>query len=139
MKFKVPGKPQGKARARVVNFGGRARAYTPEQTILYENYIKQCFLSAATPNDKELYEKPLHLQIIAVYGIPKGFSKVKEIQALNGELKPCVKPDIDNIAKVVCDALNGIAYKDDNQIVTLVVGKIYGIEPKLIISLKESI
>lgn len=34
-----------------------------------------------------------------------------------------VKPDVDNIAKTVLDALNGVAYADDSQVVRLVVNK----------------
>ena len=44
---------------------------------------------------------------------------------LNGELRPTKKPDCDNIAKVILDALNGIAYHDDSQVVELVVHKHY--------------
>lgn len=36
------------------------------------------------------------------------------------------KPDADNIAKIVLDGLNSIAYDDDNQITELIVKKIYG-------------
>ena len=38
---------------------------------------------------------------------------------------PTLKPDADNIAKAVCDALNGIAYKDDKQINCLTVDKVW--------------
>ena len=45
-------------------------------------------------------------------------------------LQPALKPDADNIAKIVCDGLNSIAYKDDKQIVSLTVLKVWtdGIE-----------
>ena len=42
-----------------------------------------------------------------------------------GELLPCKKPDADNIAKVICDALNKVAYGDDTQICSLKVDKRY--------------
>lgn len=47
------------------------------------------------------------------------------------------KPDIDNIAKVVCDALNGVAYKDDKQIVSLKLAKRYGSLPMVVIDINE--
>lgn len=37
----IPGKPQGKARARTCKTG---HSYTPENTVLYENLIKTSFL-----------------------------------------------------------------------------------------------
>ena len=51
---------------------------------------------------------------------------------------PKRKPDIDNVLKVVLDSLNGIAYKDDAQVVMVSGKKIYGDEPKLIIEMKGS-
>lgn len=41
------------------------------------------------------------------------------------EIMPTKKPDCDNVAKMICDALNGLAYKDDAQIVNLNVLKAY--------------
>lgn len=42
--FHVPGKPQGKARAKTVRnkHTGNTMSYTPETDLLYENYIKDC-------------------------------------------------------------------------------------------------
>ena len=41
------------------------------------------------------------------------------------------KPDCDNIAKIILDSLNGIAFKDDNQVSKLEVNKVYGTEDKV--------
>lgn len=134
--FTVPGEPQGKARARTC--GGHT--YTPEKTVLYENLIKteyarQCgnrkfsILSDGTA-------QPVAVRIDAVYGIPKSYSKKNRERALSGELAPTKKPDADNIAKVVCDALNGVAYVDDTQVVDLRVFKRFG-EPCVTISICE--
>jgi len=134
--FTVPGEPQGKARARTC--GGHT--YTPEKTVLYENLIKteyarQCGnLKFATLSDGTA--QPVAVRIEAVYGIPKSYSKKKRERALNGELAPTKKPDADNIAKVVCDALNGVAYVDDTQVVDLRVFKRFG-EPCVTISICE--
>ena len=57
--------------------------------------------------------------------------------ALNGELKPTVKPDLDNIAKIVADALNGLAYRDDSCIVDLVVRKRYGVEARVEVKIHD--
>ncbi|HHD2713896.1 RusA family crossover junction endodeoxyribonuclease [Clostridium perfringens] len=63
--------------------------------------------------------------IVAYYKIPKSYSK-KRVQAIRDGLeKPIKKPDADNIAKIILDSLNGIAYKDDSQIIELSVIKRY--------------
>lgn len=56
---------------------------------------------------------------------------------LNNTISPTKKPDIDNIVKIVLDAMNELAFKDDTQITKLEVEKIYGIEEKLQIKIEE--
>jgi len=127
--FEVPGKPQGKARARTTRYG----TYTPEKTVLYENLIKVCYRQVT-----DYYtEEPLHMTIEAVFEPVKSTSKVRRKKMLEGEIKPTKKPDIDNIAKVVLDALNGVAYKDDTQVISLAVTKRYGPFNKLNVILRS--
>ena len=56
---------------------------------------------------------------------------------LDGLIRPTKKPDWDNIGKVVCDALNGIAYRDDAQIVDSMVRKFYGEVPRVVVIIRE--
>ena len=56
---------------------------------------------------------------------------------LAGLEKPTKKPDIDNIGKVVMDALNKIAFDDDSQVIKLLVEKVYGEEPRVEITIGE--
>ena len=58
-------------------------------------------------------------------GIPSSFSKKKKEQALDGEIRPTKKPDVDNVLKAVMDALNGVWYLDDKQVVVGSVCKEY--------------
>jgi Holliday junction resolvase RusA-like endonuclease len=51
------------------------------------------------------------------------------------KLLPCKKPDIDNVIKIIADSLNGIAYKDDTQIVKLTAHKLYSDNPRVEIKL----
>ena len=75
--------------------------------------------------DGRYLEGSIKALIIAYYKIPKSYSK-KRVQAIRDGLeKPTKKPDADNIAKIILDSLNGIAYKDDSQIVELRVIKRY--------------
>lgn len=137
VKFTVPGQPKGKARARTVRRGGgKSFSYTPEGTILYENLIKTCYLQDAGHvlfNDGQ----PLAVDIIAFYEVPKSYSKKKKQEMLDGQLYPTKKPDIDNIAKCVLDALNKLAYRDDTQVVRLHMEKHYAEIPRVEVEIRE--
>lgn len=124
VRFYVPGKPQGKARARTFYNKrlGHMQSITPENTVLYENRIIQCFLEQAG-TERKLLEGPVQVYIAAYYPVPKSTTKKNRKEIAEQRLLPTKKPDADNIAKVVCDALNQIAYADDTQIVRLIVTK----------------
>jgi Holliday junction resolvase RusA-like endonuclease len=131
MKFTIPGEPTGKGRPRVTKWG----THTPEKTVLYENLVKLCYQDQC----KEYAEKPLVAHIEIYYGIPKSAPKKNIKPMLEGKIRPCKKPDIDNICKIIFDALNGIAYKDDTQIVQLHATKFYGETPHVFVTLREVI
>lgn len=70
--------------------------------------------------------------------IPKGTSKKKREQMLLGEIQPITRTgDIDNLFKAVADALNGVAYDDDSQIVEATVRKLYLDEAKAEVTIRE--
>lgn len=129
--FNIPGKIQAKQRPR---FNG-IYAYTPEKTVNYENWVKACYLEKYRNNN--LLDAPLEVHIIAYYEIPKSVSKKKKQDMLDNKIYPTIKPDTDNIAKSILDSLNGIAYKDDKQIVSLKVDKYYAEIPSVSIEIKE--
>lgn len=124
--FHVPGKPQGKARARTFYnvSAGKHMSTTPESTVLYENLIKTMYIRAAKGCKFEK-DIPVTLCIVARYTPTKSTSKKKMQQMMEGEILPLKKPDIDNIVKVIADALNGVAYRDDTQIVLIKAKKVY--------------
>jgi Holliday junction resolvase RusA-like endonuclease len=73
-----------------------------------------------------------------VYPIPESWTKKKKALALNNELLPKVKPDIDNVIKGVFDALNGIVWKDDNLVVQVEAYKRYGHKALIDIEVQEA-
>jgi Holliday junction resolvase RusA-like endonuclease len=119
----IPGVPHGKARPKVTTINGIARAYTPSKTVEYENLVKLAW-GRQPPLDGAIVA-----DIVAYYAIPASWSKRKTDQALCGAIVPQTKPDADNISKVILDALNHIAYKDDSQVVDLRVRKVYSLTP----------
>ena len=70
-------------------------------------------------------DKGIGVKIFACYKCPQSFSKSKTEQALTGNVKPTKRPDADNIAKIILDSLNGIAWNDDASVTTLAVTKCY--------------
>ena len=132
--FEIVGEPQGKGRPRFSTRGGFVKTYTPEKTASYENFVKLCYLNKYKG---QKLDGEIIAEIIAYFSIPKSFSKKKRLEAIEGKIKPTKKPDTDNIAKTILDSLNGIAFEDDQQVVALLVKKLYGEEAKVVVSLKN--
>lgn len=122
-KFTVPGNPVGKGRPRL----SRGVIYTPRETSDYESWIVHNF--------KYQYPRVLpstqciSLTIIATYHTPK---KTKHIEPRGKGY-----PDLDNVIKIVMDALNGVAYGDDSQVVCIYSHKRYSEESQLEIEIRE--
>ena len=115
----VEGTIRGKQRPRFNTKNGRA--FTSGQTINYENWIKQCYINQSN----KLLNGPIRARIEIYYSVPKSYFKTKrKIEAIKDDIDyPMKKPDSDNIAKIVLDSLNKIAYEDDKQVVELTVIK----------------
>lgn len=135
--FTISGPPQGKARPKVVRIKtGASVTYTPDKTVRYEELTRIRYRAAAR-GFKFADDAQVGIQITARYPIPKSKSKRVKAAMLAGQIRPAKKPDCDNIVKIVCDALNGIAYRDDAQIVLAQVAKEYGDEPRTFVRLWE--
>lgn len=134
VKFTIYGKPFGKQRPRVANHGGYVQAYTPKETINYENLVKFSYLQEC--GNRKL-EGGIAAEIIGVFPVAKSESKKRRSLMLSGVIPHTKKCDCDNLAKSILDALNGIAYDDDSQICKLTVEKIYGENPRVEVKLEE--
>jgi Holliday junction resolvase RusA-like endonuclease len=119
--FTVYGEPQGKARARTVRSGGKVHSFTPQKTADYEELVRRAWLASGETG--YFNKTPIAVKILAYFQIPKSVSKKKREEMLDDFARPTKKPDADNIAKIICDGLNGIAYGDDAQVVDLEVTK----------------
>jgi len=133
IKFTIQGEPKGKGRPIFSRGNKFVRVYTPETTVNYENWVKICFQNAK----QKLHTGQLQAQIKCYMGIPKSCTKKKREESLNGKIRPTKKPDIDNIIKCIFDALNGLAYKDDKNIVSCTVDKWYSEEPRVEVEIWE--
>ena len=133
VQFEIIGEPQGKGRHRVQVIRGKVHTYTPDATANYENLVKVMYLRAC--GRVRLYGA-IKAEITAIYSIPQSWSKKRKEAACKGDIAPMKKPDTDNIAKIILDSLNGVAYDDDKQVVELVVKKQYDIRPRVIVVLE---
>ena len=128
----LPFNPVAKGRPR---FTRRGHAYTPAKTAEYERNIRDYY----TTQEGKMFEGAIFVKIIFAMPIPKSFSKKVQQQISLGEYKHIKKPDADNMAKSVLDALNGVAFTDDSLITHLTVAKHYSTNPGIWLTIKEDI
>lgn len=135
IEFIVPGDPKGKGRPRFSRVGKFTKTYTDPKTRLYELKIANEAKLAMFPH--EPLEGPVAVWMEVNVPIPASYSKKRKEACLLGIEMPCKKPDIDNCAKGVLDAMNGIVYKDDVQVIRLSLQKHYSTEPGVYIMVRE--
>lgn len=131
--FEVPGKIVGKGRPRLNTYTGNV--YTPTKTKDYESLVQQYFL-LKYPKFKP-FEGRVKVEINALFEVPKSTKKTEKELMLQNKINPTKKPDIDNIVKIVLDAMNGVAFKDDIQITKLDVEKAYASEEIIKVKISE--
>lgn len=130
--FTILGEPQGKGRPKFSSRGKFVHVYTPKKTADYESLVREAYGNLPKFNDV-----PLSVCIKAFYPIPKSMSKKDRKLIEEGKKLPMVKPDIDNVSKIILDSLNEVAYNDDKQVVDLIVNKYYSEEPKVEVFIDE--
>ena len=127
IKFFVACTPRGKQRARVTRHG----TYTPQETVELERMIgREC--KKAMAGAKPL-GGPLRLSLYVIFIQPRSWSATKK----SSTFWHTVKPDLDNIEKLVKDALKNIAWRDDCQVAKVDMAKFYGNITGLHIEIKE--
>lgn len=125
--FTIPGKPFAKQRPRATRQG---RVYTPNETVTFERTVGQIALQ----HFSEPLEGPVRITIRATFETPKSWSKKKTAELIN---RPHTqKPDLDNIAKSIKDALNRIAYSDDSQVCQMFVSKVWGPTARTVVTVE---
>ena len=110
--YSLEGDPVGKQRPKFA----RGRTYTPKKTVDYEKQIADQARSAM--GSSEPLETPVAVYIYINHAVPASYSKKRREACLAGIERPKVN-DIDNVCKCVLDAMNGIVFHDDKQVVSL--------------------
>lgn len=134
--IRIPVEPEPKLRPRFHIRRGRISTETPYKTKVFENTIAEYYMYEAKGFK---YEEKVPLVVDLVFGmkIPSSYSKKKRQDIDLGLLMPTTKPDIDNLTKSILDALNGIAFVDDSQIVQITAAKEYASEPYIYLNIRE--
>jgi Holliday junction resolvase RusA-like endonuclease len=131
----LAGPPRGKGRPRAtVNpRTGFARVYTDDRTARYESqlrYAAQQEMAGRPPT-----AQPIRVMVEARFQPAPSWSAKKQQAALAGHIRPATTPDADNLLKCL-DALNGVAWVDDRQIVDAVIRKVYAEAPALVVTIE---
>ena len=134
LKFTVKGDPVPQGRPRATRIGNKITMYDPKKS---RDYKKLVSTSVDSQYKGEPLQNALEMTIDIYRFIPKSTTKKNRGLIENNLYRPIVKPDVTNIAKGVEDALNGILYKDDSQIVDLRIRKYYSDNPRIEIEVKE--
>jgi Holliday junction resolvase RusA-like endonuclease len=121
--FTIEGEPKGKGRPRFT----RGRTYTPPETVSYEQLVALRYRNEANGYK---FTSPVGVLIYALHKPPKKSKKVVE-KMLREEILPTKRPDVDNIAKIILDGLNKVAWDDDTQVVELHIKKGYAENPEV--------
>ena len=132
--FQVLGEPKGKQRPRVVHNGAFSKAYTPKETVIYENLVRWSYQQQV---GAVKLEPPIAATIKGAFPIPKSVSKKKHSLMAEGKILHTKKIDCDNLAKIILDSLNKIAYDDDSGVSRLAVEKVYSENPMVEVTLEE--
>lgn len=134
-KIIVYGEPKGKGRPKFSKVGNFSKAYTPAPTVMYENRIATLYQQ--TNQIRFADDDYIDIAIYAYYGIPQSKPKKTKAAMQSGIIRPIKKCDADNIVKIVCDSLNGVAYRDDVQIMDATIHRFYDEIPRVEVYLRS--
>lgn len=135
--FTIYGEPCGKGRPRFARRGKFVSTYTDSKTVSYENLVK---LEYKNQCEDAYFDKDKQLSVIinCYFSRPKNITKNKLELYEADIIRPTKKPDTDNIAKIILDSLNKVAFDDDKQVVSLQVNKYFAKEgPSVQILIEE--
>lgn len=121
IQFTVPGTPVAQPRAKATSRGGHVSMYTPTKTSSGKSngiaeFKAAVRIAAAAIHRGPLLTGPLLVQIVAVF--PRQSNRVWKTRPMP-RYRHIVRPDVDNIAKSILDALKGVTWADDTQVCSI--------------------
>lgn len=128
----IAGKPTPKGRARSYIRNGLIAHYTPEETKIAEKKAAAEARIVMAKLNMNVIVAPLEIDVVCTFQPPKSWPPWKVDLINSGEMEHTSTPDGDNILKLICDAFNGIVWKDDSQLVIKKVTKLYSSEESIV-------
>ena len=126
--YELTGKPVPQKQTRFVCACRKGHAYDPSRKDLEQMQWQMRPFAPETP-----LQGPVELTMIFFFPIPKATSAIRRRQMINRVILPIVRPDEDNLAYIVTNAMKKIFYEDDSQICAKHVYKFYGAQPKTVV------
>jgi Holliday junction resolvase RusA-like endonuclease len=117
--------PQGRPRATVI--AGHASLYKPAKSRRWEEDARQ--VARQVMGDRKPWTGALNLSVRFWLALPQSWPEWKRKAAERQTIAPTTKPDLSNLLKAVEDALNGVVWIDDAQVVGIASVKSYGSAP----------
>lgn len=133
IRFTIPGEPVPQGRPRATSRGGFTRMYDPPASREYKKLVK---IYASKNRPDKLLEGYVEVEMHIYKRSLKSFSKRKQEEAEQGKLRPKTKPDADNYAKGILDAMKGIIWQDDGQVTDLIARKYYSERPRVEVAIR---
>jgi Holliday junction resolvase RusA-like endonuclease len=134
--FNIPGQPVPKGRPKFARRGAHVVAYTPAATVSYENLVKMAATLAMC--GVEPTAGPVALSVSLSMQIPASWSNKRRALAAAGSIAATKKPDADNVLKGIKDGCNGIVWRDDAQVVRIVLEKWYSETPGALVEVSTT-
>lgn len=131
IEFFVPGKPVAQSRPRFARRGNFVQTYDATPAKDYKSWVKSCAIDYMTTFNITIISRDIPLVMILSVNVERPKSKKNAVHVVS-------KPDCDNFAKGVMDALESILYQADQQIVRLVVSKHYSDRPGVTVTISEA-
>lgn len=122
----IPGLPVSQARPRFARLPNGVRTYNTPEVTNYRALVQMC-AAQAEGKPKKPWDCPLAMSIHVFVPRPKSRPKREQF--------PDRKPDLDNLAKLLCDALEGIIYTNDSRVITLLTQKSYDANPRVTVDI----
>ena len=128
MQFRFEIEPVSQARPRARRIGKGIMLYDPKNV---KQFKEELHALAEQRYQYAPLEGELTVEVTFYRRVQNSISRLEHNRRLTGEVNPTVKPDIDNYIKSALDALNGVIWKDDNQITNLIAHKRYAEKPRI--------
>lgn len=133
--IRITGHPVPQGRPRAVAFAGHARLYKPAKSRRWEQDARQ--EARIVMGDRKPFVGCLIVDLKSFIVPPMGWAAWKRDAALAGRIRPTSKPDVSNLLKAAEDALNGVVWLDDAQIVNAGASKHYAAQPEVQIVIRS--